>query len=33
VPDTFLQVDAIHNVMRAAEMTRDSLHRVTPGTQ
>jgi hypothetical protein len=25
VPDTFLQVDAIHNVLRAAEMAQDSL--------
>jgi hypothetical protein len=25
VPDTFLQIDAIHNVLRAAEMARDSL--------
>lgn len=25
VPDTFLQVDAIHNMLRAAEMARDSL--------
>lgn len=25
VPDTFLQIDAIHNVLRAAEMAQDSL--------
>jgi hypothetical protein len=30
VPDTFLQVDALHHVLRAAEMARDSLDKGDP---